>query len=466
MPPRHRLAAGVTPWAYALVCAPLVLLFVECLRGAIAEVGTIRKMTLRDEAQRVRAQALSRAEGLKVLMEEHQAADQSWATIRDQPWLTRYWSRFDPTTTHQPYAAVVDDTGAIVMHTDPARVGKRLERGWYDRRVTEAGPDVVRIEQGVLSGERPVFDVTVPLTVEGNWVGDYHEGLDAHWLDSRVQTRERSALLRWLGVLALVTAVNVAAVAALRHLASRQARLWKSLQNVIQHRTRELAQLGSGLAHEIRNPLHALRINLHTLRRALSGRSALPEEQIVATIQESDGAIDRLDGLMRDLVLFADPGRGDIARVDVASEVRSSVSLLAEEFRRQEIDLRAKIPSVPATVAIDPTRFRQVLLNLLTFAQHRAGKCGTIHLEVAPRDEGVEIAVDDGGPALTDEARSRLFEPFQAPGETGTSLGLALVQAFIEEAGGRVGWQREAPHGDRCRLWLPLAPSAHNGGRS
>jgi signal transduction histidine kinase len=117
-------------------------------------------------------------------------------------------------------------------------------------------------------------------------------------------------------------------------------------------------------------------------------------------------------------------------------------------------------------VAIDPARLRQVLHNLLTFAQHRAGKSGTIHLEVAEGEGGVEIAVDDSGPALSDEVRRRLFEPFQAPGETGSGLGLALVQTYIEEAGGRVVWQRYAPHGERCRLWLPLAPSVHNGGRS
>jgi len=466
MPLRDRAAAQKTPWAYVLVCAPFALLFVECLRGAYTELRDIRTMTLREETQRARAQALSRAEGMKVLMEEHQASDQPWTTIRDQPWLRNYWSKFALADSHQTYTAVVDESGAIVMHSDEKRVGQRLERRWYDRRVPEAGPDIVWIERGALSGETAVFDVTAPIHVAGSWVGDYHEGMDARWLETKANVAQRGVLLRWVGVLAIVTAVNAAAAGALWWLASRYSGLGRSLRDTARHRARELAQLGAGLAHEIRNPLHALRINLHTLRRALGGRSPLPEEQIVATIQESDASIDRLDSLMRDLLLFADPGRGEVARVDLASEVRSSLSLLAEDFRRQQIELRAQIPAAPATVAMDPARLRQVLLNLLTFAQHRAGKSGTIQLEVAPRGEGVEIALQDGGPSLTDEARQRLFEPFQAPGETGSGLGLALVQAYVEEAGGSVGWQRESPHGDRCRLWLPLAPPAHNGGRS
>jgi signal transduction histidine kinase len=458
--------AGKTPWAYVLVCVPLVLLFVECIRGAVTEIGTIRTMTLREETQRVRAQALSRAEGMRVLMEEHQAADRSWAAIRDEPWFLRYWSSFDLAASQQPYAAIVDEVGSIVMHTDSQRKGERLERGWYERRVTEAGPDVVRIERGVLSGDTPVFDVTAPINVAGNWMGDYHEGIDAQRVNAAAAGSQRSSLLRWMGVLALVTAVNAGAVAALMNMASRQSNLAQSLRSALQHRTRELAQIGAGLAHEIRNPLHALRINLHTLRRAISGRSPLPEDQIVATIQESDASIDRLDSLMRDLLLFADPSHGQVTQVDVPGEVRSSLNLLAEDFRRQQIELRAQIPDAPATVAIDPARLRQILLNLLTFAQHRAGKSGTIHLEVAEGSGGVEIAVGDGGPSLSDETRGRLFEPFQAPGETGSGLGLALVQVYVEEAGGSVRWQRESPHGDRCRLWLPLAPSANNGGRS
>jgi signal transduction histidine kinase len=461
-----RQAARSTSWAYVLVCAPLVLLLVACLRGAVAEIGTIRTMTLREETQRVRAQALSRAEGMRLLMEEHQAGDEDWSHIRDEPWFRGYWSSFDLAALHQPYAAIVDDAGLIVMHTNPERQGKRLERRWYDRRVSEAGPDVVWIERGALSGDHTVFDVTAPMNVAGSWVGDYHEGIDAARVEAIAAASQRTSLFRWAGVLAIVSAVNAGAIWGLTHLASRQRSLRQSLRTTLQHRARELAQLGAGLAHEIRNPLHALRINLHTLRRAIGGRSPLPEDQIVATIQESDASIDRLDSLMRDLLLFADPSHGQVAQVDVPGEVRSSLSLLAEDFRRQQIELRAQIPDAQATVAIDPARLRQVLLNVLTFAQHRAGKSGTIHLEVAEGDGGVEIAVGDGGPSLSDEARGRLFEPFQAPGETGTGLGLALVQAYVEEAGGRVRWQRETPHGDRCRLWLPLASPETNGARS
>ena len=85
------------------------------------------------------------------------------------------------------------------------------------------------------------------------------------------------------------------------------------------------------------------------------------------------------------------------------------------------------------------------------------------HVQVDRADGGVELAVGDSGPLLAEEQRNRIFEPFQAPAETGSGLGLALVQVYVEDAGGRATWDDGAAAG-RCRLWFPLAPSAPKGG--
>src|SRR5262249_47486046 len=154
---------------------------------------------------------------------------------------------------------------------------------------------------------------------------------------------------------------------------------------------------------EIRNPLHALRINLHTLKRSLGARSPLPQEQIVTTIEESDAAIDRLDALMRDLLQFCDRTTGQIADVDIVHEVRATLNLLAEGLRKDRIEVRSKFPSEPALVAIDSHRLRELLLNMVTFAQNRAGKSGTIDVDVALAAGGIEIAIGDSGPVLPAE---------------------------------------------------------------
>jgi signal transduction histidine kinase len=463
MPSREKSSPKWAVVAYTLACAPLILLLLICLWGAYRDVQAIRTAALHREVDKLRSQAVRRAGRLEVLVEVHEAGDREWEALRNEPWLRACWSALNVQNGEQVYSAVVDESGTIVLHTDAAQVGKQLGREWYEHRIPEAGSDTVRLEGGPLAGEASTFNVTVPLTVAGRWIGDYHEGLDATQFDQQVTVQQRAVLAQWLWVLALAAIVDAAAVWGLMHLARRQRGLLSSMRKGLRQRAREMTQLGSGLAHEIRNPLHALRINVHTLRRAFSGRSPLSEEQLGATVRDSDAAIDYLDGLMHDLLQFADPRAGQKVRLDLSREVQATLNLLTEDFRRDQIEVRTQFTSEPATVAVDPARLRQVILNVLTFAQHRAGKAGVIHVELALRGKRAEIAITDNGPALPDDQRARLFEPFQAPVETGSGLGLALVQAYVEEAGGGVACEPRAPAGNRLSLWLPLVDSAKKG---
>src|SRR3954463_16530884 len=92
MPNRTRLRFQWTPWAYALVCAPLVLLAVELLRGAVQEIQTTGVQTLQAELQEMRTDAMRRATGLEVLLESHQTDEEPWEELRKEPWLSEYWS--------------------------------------------------------------------------------------------------------------------------------------------------------------------------------------------------------------------------------------------------------------------------------------------------------------------------------------------------------------------------------------
>ena len=451
-----------THWAVALVAAPLFLIVVEFLRGAMHDTEQVTKQTLRSEIQTLQSKALQYAEGLETLVEAHGASDLGWPEIRKQTWFTDYWSRIPLDSDRDAYAAVVDDSGAIVMHSDPVRIGKRLGSGWYVKKVADSGPDVVWANGNPLSGDRSVYDVSTPLAAAETSLGEYHQGLNSQWVDAAVQNQRAAVMRRWCWVLLLIGGVDSAAIGALVYLATGQRRSSYALAATGQKRARELAQIGSGLAHEIRNPLHALRINLHTLKRAIGGR-LLPEEQMIATIDESNGAIDRLDTLMRDFLQFADPSDGQRENVDVIQAVRTTLILLSENLRRDQIQVRSDLPPGGAIVSINPQRLKQLLVNVLTFAQSRAAKGGRIDISAVVAPAAVEITVGDSGPAIVGEQRSRLFEPFQAPAETGSGLGLALVHAFAEEVGGKACWESNGTAGSRCHVRLPLAMSRTKG---
>jgi signal transduction histidine kinase len=337
-----------------------------------------------------------------------------------------------------------------------------VERDWYDRRISEFGDDLTWSRRSQLASNRAAYDAAIELRSARNPVV-LHAGLDAKWLDEKLATQQRSVVTHWAGVLALVAIVNSFVGWALLSIIHNHQRLQRLLTTQARKRARELAQIGAGLAHEIRNPLHALRINLHTLRRAMGGKSSLPPEQLVATIDESDDSIDRLDQLMRDMLMFSDPSPGQMAKVDLVHEVQATLRLLAEDFKRQQIAVRETLPASPAPISIDPTRLRQSLLNLLTFAQHRSGKSGTIEVAVATNGDGIELSVGDSGPAMAADQQKQMFEPFQATAETGSGLGLALVQTYVEEVGGKVSFDGSGAAKSRCLVWFPLAESAIGG---
>ena len=455
----HRLRLGGLRWAYLLACAPPLLLMMTLLWGTYRDMRGLPSTVLRGEISHLRSHAARRSGGLEILVDSLTDGQPQWHALRQTPALREFWLSSAEVPPKSLYAAVVDDAGIIVFHTDPHRVGQRLSRGWYERRVPEAGDDIVLVGGGPLAGEATAYDLRLPLHSNGRQIGEYHAGLDAQLIARSAEQLQRDFLLGRSWTLALAAIVSAASVMALVQLARRQRASGMRLHRQARARARELAQIGGGLAHEVRNPLHALRINLHTLRRALGGRGSLTDEQLLSTIQESDAAIDRLDTLMRDLLQFTDPGVGETARLEVSHEVKAVVNLLSDELRRSEIEVQAAFPQAPALVSIDAGRLRQMLVNVLTFAQHRVGKQGKIAIEVASADSGVQVDVTDSGPPLAAEQLTHLFEPFQAPAETGSGLGLALVQVYAEATGGHVTLERTEPTGNRLRIWLPRAES-------
>jgi len=280
------------------------------------------------------------------------------------------------------------------------------------------------------------------------------------WLDSEV-ARQNYGQTRWGWMFALSLLVSGLAIASLIYLVRHNQRLSSCVLQQSRARVLELSNLGAGLAHEVRNPLHALRINLHILRRAIDGRASLPEDQLLATTRESDTAIDRIDAVLRDLLEFVEPNTGNAVEIELGQEVQTVLGLLAETLKRDQITVDSSGCREAAIISMDATRLRQVLLNLLTFARLRAGKQGRIELVTMVSGDKAELSFAHGGPSLTGEQAARLFEPFRSPIDTGSGLDMALVKAQVLAAGGSVRYEQPNPPGNRLVLSLPIGRSVH-----
>ncbi len=215
-------------------------------------------------------------------------------------------------------------------------------------------------------------------------------------------------------------------------------------------RNRELVQLGEAartLAHEIKNPLGAIRIQTATLQKVLPA----PYHRNLQVITEE---VDRLRLLVDKVGDFLKNPTGDPEPVDVNTMIQD----LLPRFPIP-ISFVAKV-SEPLTVWIDRNRFRTVLENILRNAVESLPETlepeqDRVLVETTQRMDRVEIRVLDRGMGLPKGAEDRIFEPFFTTKPTGSGIGLAISKRFVEAANGTLEVLSRAGGGTEARILLP-----------
>jgi signal transduction histidine kinase len=392
--------------------------------------------------------------------ELHQQNKQSLAELHDDAFLRRHWERSVKTDRSRLYAAVVDAKGQIVAHSIPELEGGQLEGVWYDRLVAEAGDDVVETSSPALAGGIAGLDVSTPLYVNNSLIGHYHSALRKDWIDRTLVERQSQTKRMWTYLLAVIGLVVGLSGVSLFFISRRMVILHESIKLTRTRRFAELGQLMAGIVHEIRNPLNAMRLNLHVLsRRGLSTADEAAEQEHSDIIRETNYEIERVEGLLRILLGYARPDNPRNENLDVRSEVQATLTFLRPLLERAEILVKATFPEEPAVIVMDRDRFRQILLNLINNSREAMDLGGNIQINVQPSGDYLELTVTDDGLGVPVSQRERIFEPFYSTKELGTGLGLAIVRRFVEEAGGSITCESNLPRGAVFRLRLQGVPA-------
>ena len=232
--------------------------------------------------------------------------------------------------------------------------------------------------------------------------------------------------------------------------------------HAIIERQEKLASLGvlaAGVAHEIRNPLTAIKARLFTQQKLLRPNSAEFEDSKVI-----GNEINRLENIVRDVLHFARPAEPNLVRTPVDVPLREVQDLLAPQLDKNSIAL--KLGSVvDAQIMVDPPQIKQVLINLVQNAAEsieRDGivtlraRSGTWRLNGEPKPV-VIMEVSDTGKGIAPEVQKRLFDPFFSTKETGTGLGLAIAARIVQKHGGALEFQTQLHHGTTFGIVLPQA---------
>ena len=253
----------------------------------------------------------------------------------------------------------------------------------------------------------------------------------------------------------------LATVAAGASVALENASLSRQLRRseVVLERANRLSSLGmlaAGIAHEIRNPLVAVKTFLDLLPQRLDDREFLTNFRDLSL-----GELRRVTDLIADLLTLGKSKTAERRSVELGPTLEPVVRLMESTARKRQIEVAATFDSDVPSVWADPDQLKQIIVNLLLNAIETSAPGGHVRLEVQPAAAGnVVLEVRDDGPGIAADQLENIFHPFFTTKETGTGLGLALVHQMVVEHGGEITVESEVGRGSAFRVTLPTTPPA------
>ncbi|GMU09718.1 ATP-binding protein [Corallococcus caeni] len=218
-------------------------------------------------------------------------------------------------------------------------------------------------------------------------------------------------------------------------------------------RTDRLASLGAlsaQLAHEIRNPLAAMRGSAQLLAQEQSGDAVVTKLTGILTREA-----DRLARLVEDFLRFARPPEPQRRPVALDALLSETVDMLRADPLAREVQMEVRAPEA-LTAPVDPDQLRQVLINLLRNGFQAAGPQGTVRVALARAEKEAQIRVWDSAGSITEEMMGHLFEPFFTTRSGGTGLGLSTAHSIIRAHGGSIRVTSHPAEGTEFLVGLPL----------
>jgi signal transduction histidine kinase len=217
--------------------------------------------------------------------------------------------------------------------------------------------------------------------------------------------------------------------------------------------------LAAGVAHEVRNPLNSVQINLSILERELL--ESLPDRDAHAfkVLQKIAGEIKRLDDFVSEFLRFARPPRLNIERMNVRLILADLAAFITPECSKKGVALSLDLGG-PETARVDGFQVKQAILNLVLNALQATGAGGHVVLRTSGDERRLQVSVSDDGEGMSPERREKAFTPFFTTREQGTGLGLPLVRRIVEQHGGSVEVASTVGQGTTVTLAFPEPPGS------
>jgi len=214
-----------------------------------------------------------------------------------------------------------------------------------------------------------------------------------------------------------------------------------------------LGEMAAVIAHEVKNPLAAVRGAIQVIGSRLPAASS-----DAPIIKEIIARLDALNDLIQDLLVFARPPAPRPAAIDLRRLIESVVTLMQRDPECSEVDvpLSGEVPPLSGDATLLTIAFQNLVINAAQAMQGR----GTIRVTLSAADGWHHVVIADSGPGIPEEIRANLFRPFKTTKARGTGLGMATAKRLAELHGGRIDVNCPAGGGTVITVHLPTEPAA------
>jgi signal transduction histidine kinase len=218
--------------------------------------------------------------------------------------------------------------------------------------------------------------------------------------------------------------------------------------------------VAAGIAHEVRNPLNALQINVRILEEEL--RDLVPDANahVYSVLAKIGSELTSLDNFVSEFLRFARPPRLKLEAVHVRPLLSDLAMFIGPECAKKGVTLAVAVDSGPVVVSADNFQLKHAVLNLVLNALQSTPAGGKVRLSTGGDREHLTISVVDSGEGIPEDVLARVFDVFFTMREGGTGLGLPIARRIVEEHGGTLALASKLGEGTTATITLPARAAA------
>lgn len=220
----------------------------------------------------------------------------------------------------------------------------------------------------------------------------------------------------------------------------------------------EMARLAGGLAHEIKNPLSTIRLNMELLAEDLDEAASPAQRRALKRVEVVRKECQRLQSMLDDFLNYAKVRHLQLEPSDLNHQISDVLEFFAPEAAAAGIEIETFLDPELPSVMLDRESFRRALLNLILNAKQAMPDGGQLVVRTATHGDNVAIYLIDTGHGMDDRTASTMFEAFFSTKPGGSGLGLPTTQKIIAGHGGRISVESEVGRGTKFTVELPVPP--------